>query len=364
MGIRYFLESAQRLEGIASRIELPTFPVSIGRHHDSGIAIASAKMSRNHASIELIGEQLILRDLNSTNGTFVNHQRVSEPTPIKERDILHFANIEFRLRTMETVDDDTDGSYTSFESGELSNEFSLHSQDLLDMIEFNMVLGFKQPIVRGDGSLYAYELLGRGDHPSLDTSPYEIFRLAADINKEVELSEALRAKGFAESEAAGLTVPLFFNTHPLETKDPQRLLQNLETLRSRHPSLNLVFEVHEAAVTNHTVMREINAGLAAMGIGLAYDDFGAGQARLLELIEVPPQILKFDIGLISGVDDTSSPKSRMLSSLNNLVKDMGITTLAEGVETAGEAAACIDMGIDLYQGYHFGRPEAIDPRRR
>lgn len=361
MGIRYFLESAQRLEGIASRIELPTFPVSIGRQHDSSIAIASAKMSRHHATIELIGEQLVIRDLGSTNGTFVNHQRITDPTPLKERDILHFANVEFRLRTMETLEDNTEGSYTSFELSELSNEFSLHSQDLLDMIEHKMLTGFKQAIVFSNGELNAYELLGRGAHPALGTSPYEIFRLAADINMEVELSEALRAKAFAEADAAGLTVPLFFNTHPLEAKDPQRLLQNLESLRRQYPCLKLVFEVHEAAVTNHAQMREINAGLVSMDIGLAYDDFGAGQARLLELIEVPPQILKFDIGLVSGCDDPASPKGRMLNSLNSLVKDMGITTLAEGIETEGEAAACIDMGIDLYQGYYFSRPEPLTP---
>ena len=88
------------------------------------------------------------------------------------------------------------------------------------------------------------------------------------------------------SQRAGMTAPLFFNTHPAECRAPDQLVAELESLRARHPSLDLVFEVHEAAVTDLGVMADIGTALRAMNIRLAYDDFGAGQARLLELVEV------------------------------------------------------------------------------
>ncbi|MEX0916283.1 MAG: EAL domain-containing protein, partial [Wenzhouxiangellaceae bacterium] len=91
-----------------------------------------------------------------------------------------------------------------------------------------------------------------------------------------------------------------------------------------------------------------------------YDDFGAGQARLQELVEVPPDFLKFDIALVRGVGTSDSPRYRLLATLNTMLHDMGVQTLAEGIEDAETASACGAIGIDLFQGFFYGRPEPID----
>ena len=123
-----------------------------------------------------------------------------------------------------------------------------------------------------------------------------------------------------------------------------------------------MFEVHEKAITDLDRMAAIRAELNGLGIALAYDDFGAGQARLQELVEVPPDYLKFDIMLVRGLLGPDSPKYRLLASLNDMIKTFGIRTLAEGIEDEATAQACRDIGIDLYQGFHFSRPEPIpDP---
>jgi EAL domain-containing protein (putative c-di-GMP-specific phosphodiesterase class I) len=80
---------------------------------------------------------------------------------------------------------------------------------------------------------------------------------------------------------------------------------------------------------------------------------------LRELAEAPPDIIKFDISLVRGVGDRDSPRYRLLSSLNKLVQEMGIETLAEGVETEHDAIACKDIGINYFQGYFYGRPSPI-----
>ena len=98
-----------------------------------------------------------------------------------------------------------------------------------------------------------------------------------------------------------------------------------------------------------------------MKIGLAYDDFGAGQSRLNELVQSPPDYLKFDMSLIHDIDAATLQRQQMVASLVQMVRDLGIISLAEGVETPAEAATCLQMGFELGQGFFFGKPAAAVP---
>jgi EAL domain-containing protein (putative c-di-GMP-specific phosphodiesterase class I) len=148
---------------------------------------------------------------------------------------------------------------------------------------------------------------------------------------------------------------LFMNTVPAEM-NLKRLRLSLEELRLIAPELPLALEVHETAVTNLDVMHGIRALLAELNIKLAYDDFGAGQARLVELIEVPPDYLKFDIILIRNIHRQSSRAQQVLKSLVCMAQDLGIKTVAEGIELEEELETCISIGFDLAQGYYLGKP--------
>jgi EAL domain-containing protein (putative c-di-GMP-specific phosphodiesterase class I) len=152
---------------------------------------------------------------------------------------------------------------------------------------------------------------------------------------------------------------LFLNTHPSEISEPG-LLDSLSDLRRRTPDQPITLEIHEAAVVKTARMAELRAALRDHGIGLAYDDFGAGQARLLELAEVPPDLLKFDTRFVRGIDRAPESKRRLLKSLVDVARDLGVQPVAEGIETGGESAACIDVGFTHAQGYHFGRPAPIE----
>jgi EAL domain-containing protein (putative c-di-GMP-specific phosphodiesterase class I) len=98
--------------------------------------------------------------------------------------------------------------------------------------------------------------------------------------------------------------------------------------------------------------------LEDLGMKLAYDDFGAGQARLNELVEARPDYLKFDRKLVAGLDAATPDRVQLVESLVQLARQLGIITLAEGIETAGEAATCRRIGFEMMQGYYFGRPIA------
>ena len=95
-----------------------------------------------------------------------------------------------------------------------------------------------------------------------------------------------------------------------------------------------------------------------MRIGLAYDDFGHGQARLVELVDVPPDYLKFDMRLVQNLESASIERQRMFASLVKMVCDLGIIPLAEGVELAGDHEICRQIGFEFGQGFFYGYPSA------
>ena len=92
---------------------------------------------------------------------------------------------------------------------------------------------------------------------------------------------------------------------------------------------------------------------------MAYDDFGAGQARLIDLIEVPPDYLKFDICLVRDIHNGSEQRRGMLETLVRMAHDLGVAVLAEGIECEAEGQVCHRLGFDYAQGYHYGRPAAL-----
>ena len=205
----------------------------------------------------------------------------------------------------------------------------------------------------------AYEALGRGRHPQLPESPLELLRIAETIGADAELSRLFRSKS-VELTARRIDLPtIFLNTHPIEMARPG-LLESLEELREIAPQLDLALEIHESVLTRPAAIAELRAMLLERNIALAYDDFGAGQARLLELAEAPPHYLKFDRRFVSGLDQAPAAKRKLLHSLLGLARELLVETVAEGIETAGEARACAELGFTHAQGFHIGRPRPIE----
>ena len=96
---------------------------------------------------------------------------------------------------------------------------------------------------------------------------------------------------------------------------------------------------------------------------LAVDDVGAGFSSLRHVVSTAPDVLKLDRSIVSGVD-TDPVLSRLVQSLVTFGHGCGVKVVAEGIETAGEAGACRELGVDLGQGWLYGRPgppEALEP---
>lgn len=357
---RYYLESSGKNASLPRHLPLDDFPAVIGRHPECSIQLGVKRISRRHVRLDRSGASLVVEDLGSTNGTFINHRQISQPTVLNVGDVIHLADHEFRLmaaREAERVS--SRGDETMVGMTALPRDFPIKMPAFFQLLEQELVAGYCQPIVTAAGEAYALELLGRSTHPALNEGVGELFALAGALECEVRLSRLLRQRSFEEASAAGLTVPLFFNNHPVECENLDELIDELRRLRAIYPELALVFEVHESAVTDLGAMAEVKQELRLLDIDLAYDDFGAGQARLLELAEVPPDILKFDMALVRDLTEVDSARYRMLESLNSMIAGMGVRTLVEGVEQQATVDLCRRIGIDYMQGFYFGRPEPI-----
>ncbi|MEM8864996.1 MAG: EAL domain-containing protein [Planctomycetota bacterium] len=149
---------------------------------------------------------------------------------------------------------------------------------------------------------------------------------------------------------------LFANTHPSEINDPEVLALSLRELRDLAPTRPMVLEIHEATATRSDQMRDLRTVLTELGIGLAYDDFGAGQARLVELVDVPPDYLKFDMKLVQGIASASLERQKMVERLVQMTSELGIVALAEGIEEQADHDVCKQMGFVCAQGFLYGRP--------
>jgi EAL domain-containing protein (putative c-di-GMP-specific phosphodiesterase class I) len=341
--------SGQTTEGeIVRHVPIHSFPFRVGRRGDAGLVLSYGTVSGLHAEFVENSGHLMLRDLGSTNGTFVNGNRVAGETKVDQNDLVQFAEFPFRVRRQ------------SSEHGGLTLATSVCDYALA-LVQFDQlmskrtVIPYFQPVVNlHDGATVAYEVLGRSGVYGLET-PELMFHAASQLGLELELSRMFRWEAARASSSLQEPPHLFVNTHPKEISDPG-FVESLRGLREFSPRQKITVEIHESAVTDATAMGTLRMALNELKINLAYDDFGAGQDRLIELIEIRPDYLKFDMGLIRDIDRASAARQKMLETLVKMIADLGIAPLAEGVETDGEGTTCRQLGFQLAQGFYYGKP--------
>jgi len=356
-----YLEHFPSHDASAERILLEHLPFRLGRSEPTHWVFRVQKVSKEHAEIFLAGGQVRVRDLNSTNGTFVNGKRVQEAA-LTDGDILHLAHLEFRFGVLPANTEqqiDRVDCATDLVTSQLPPSIIRSCEWLEEMIQQHRIQTVFQPIV----DLYtrktiAYEALGRGNHKELKTHPMALFRLAEKCGLAAALSQAFRTVAVAQTARLPEGLAFFFNIHPCEISEPTFLDRLCAMRGALTGNRRMVLEVHENAHADLASMRQLHARLKEADIDLAYDDFGVGQSRFLELAEIPPDYIKLDMSLIRNIDSAVS-RRQVVQGLCHLIRDRGTKLIAEGIETPEEATVCHNLGCHFGQGYLFGRPREI-----
>lgn len=337
------------VEGEDSRaFTLSKLPFRVGRKSGLSLTLPRNTVSGLHAEFFETDQALFIRDLASTNGTFVNGTRLVGQCELRDGDLVQFADVPFRL------------------SRSLANRPShTRSKDACDqalaivqidrLFTGRAVIPYYQPIVDiRSNRLVAFEVLARSRLVGLETANF-MFTAAAQLGLSAALSEKLRHIAVEEGVWFDEAPHLFLNTHPCEVQ-VETLLESCQELRRLNPHQRITIEIHEAAITQVNEMVALRHGLDAIDMKLAFDDFGAGQARIVELAAVRPQFIKFDRSMIQNLDAADLSRRRLVANLVSMVAELGIVPLAECVETAEECAACIEAGFVLSQGFYHGKP--------
>jgi EAL domain-containing protein (putative c-di-GMP-specific phosphodiesterase class I) len=362
VGEGWVLEGRLGDDGGPQRTPIRPVPFRIGRSARLELSLPSLHVSKRHAEIYSDGEALRVRDLGSRNGTFVNHEPVSD-SALHDGDLLHFGDFEFRLvRAPAERPESLETTHTLVRVGPPPGTCTGGGREMRELLQKGAVTMALQPIVHLPSlRVAAYEALGRGRHPGLPEGPVALFEIAGQLgpDTQAELSRTFRRRAVELVRDRPEPPVLFLNTHPAELERPG-LLESLEELRTFAPNVDLVLEIHESALAQTDFITWLRAKLSEINVGLAYDDFGAGQARLFELAEAPPHYLKFDRRFVTGLDHAPTSRQRLVASLVAAARELLVKTVAEGVETAEEAKACLRAGFSHAQGYHFGRPVPVD----
>lgn len=240
------------------------------------------------------------------------------------------------------------------------------SVDLAQAVAAGDLVTHYQPLVDlRTGQVRGVEALARWNHPVRGWVPPTLFIPLAETTGLIDeigrqmLVAGVRTLAWLRDE---------FPDHPPLTMDV-----NLSAPQLGNPALVgeimslvdetgidpswLVLEITESALVEdvETALRRLGQ-LAATGVRIALDDFGTGYSSLNYLRRMPIHMLKIDK---SFIDDLGGPDGRgeaLLRSIVGIARSLGLSSVAEGIETPEQAAALRDLGCDLGQGYLFSRP--------
>jgi EAL domain-containing protein (putative c-di-GMP-specific phosphodiesterase class I) len=240
-------------------------------------------------------------------------------------------------------------------------EFDLRSA--LEAEQFRLVY---QPIYRlNDLTLTGVEALLRWDHPIRGVVGPDEFIPVLERTGQIKevghwvLNEACRQMAVWHAQGDELSVSV--NVSGRQVDDDDVIDHITDALAaSGLAAASLIIEVTETAV-----MRNINltAGrlqaIKALGVRIAIDDFGTGYSSLAYLQQLPVDCLKIDRSFTSAIT-ASSESTGLIGTFVQLGKDLGLMTLAEGVETTEQLDLLRNEHIDQVQGFLLARP--LDPR--
>jgi PAS domain S-box-containing protein len=220
-----------------------------------------------------------------------------------------------------------------------------------------------QPIVElNSGKLSGFEVLARWRHPDLGwILPDNFISLAEEDGLIGKLMRQILPKAFQSAQALPAPFMLSVNVSPTQLHDMTLPGQIHEAAAASSFPLNrLIIEITESGLIDNLEMAGwIAREIKTMGCKLSLDDFGTGFSSLLHLQALPLDELKVDRSFVTSM--TAARESRkIVAAIIGLGHSLGLSTVAEGVETEEQAQMLLRLGCQRGQGWLYGRPHPAD----
>jgi len=247
-------------------------------------------------------------------------------------------------------------------------------EELRLAIERQELTLYFQPIVDLDtGRLVAEEALVRWEHPRRGlVGPAEFVPLAEETGLILSLGQyvleeacqqARRWQASAEADPTSASeVAVHVNLSAVELRDPELVTRVQKTLKSAEVDpRSLIFEITETVLLDNSERVTAAIGeLRELGVRFALDDFGTGYSSLSYLHTLPFDMLKIAKSFVDGLA-RGGREASFVRMIIELARTLGVTVIAEGIETQEQVDALVILECDLGQGFHLGRPEPVRP---
>ncbi|WP_294271434.1 EAL domain-containing protein [uncultured Sphingomonas sp.] len=228
-----------------------------------------------------------------------------------------------------------------------------------DGIDFDIPFAMAfQPIVdTATGRPFAYEALVRGIDGE---GAYSVLSQVTEANR-YSFDQACRVKAIETAMAAGIMAggaKLSINFLPNAVYSPMACIQlTLRTARAEGlPIDRLIFEFTEnEQMGSPEHVATIIDNYKQIGFSVAIDDFGAGHSGLDRFVRFAPDEVKLDMELVRDID-TDPRRRAIVRAMVGMCAELDTLLIAEGIETAAEAATLNDLGVRYHQGYWYARP--------
>ncbi|MEZ5938770.1 MAG: EAL domain-containing protein [Hyphomonadaceae bacterium] len=255
------------------------------------------------------------------------------------------------------------GRFAFFEAGmdERVRERAAIERDLRRAVDADLIEPHYQPLVAlGTGEAFGYEVLARwNDAERGMVSPELFIRIAEDIGVIEHLTLNLMTRACRETLRWRGAPRIALNVSPRLIQDarlPEKMLAVLG--ETGFPPGRLELEITEAAlVRDFACARDVLTSLKNLGVHIALDDFGTGYSSLRHLRELPFDMLKIDQSFVRGMSGSLEARM-MVKTILDLASNLGLSVIAEGVETEQLADELRSMGCELGQGFYYGRAQA------
>ncbi|WP_342667329.1 EAL domain-containing protein [Domibacillus robiginosus] len=243
--------------------------------------------------------------------------------------------------------------------GEVADWFS--HQEVIRVIERGQFVSFLQPIVEAEtGHIYGYESLLRTSEEA-SIPPGRLFDTAQRLGMHSYLDKQARESAIvARKKYIQEGQKSFINFLPSTIYNPEFCLQHTFRMIEKYnvDPTDLVFEVVETErIEDVEHLKKVLNVYKREGIKVALDDVGAGFSTIEMLEKLNPDYIKIDRSYISFCDQDKEKQAFIERALKTAL-NLGIKTLAEGIERQEEYEYCKSAGITLAQGYYFGKPSA------
>lgn len=224
-----------------------------------------------------------------------------------------------------------------------------------------------QPIVTlGSGHIHQLEALARwhdSEHgdvpPSVFIEVAEAFGLIEQLGRNI-MTRACHQLAEWRRQGLAVNTGLSLNLSPLQLRDGsfEAWFCNMLDEQGLHPA-DVHLEVTETVLVENLTTAKAQLGrLSRRGMGISVDDFGVGYSSLSYIRELPINILKIDRSFIARLDQSVAERE-IVRSILGMARKLGLTVVAEGIETGEQAAFLERHGCQLGQGFLFSRPGPV-----